>query len=100
MDIESTFDATDRYEALGIPYPDPETVCEGDCEGTGFVPVPPPPGRWMGRGSGLSLTTEPDPRLVALWEAAEQENPLPPTDIGWHFVRCPDCDGTGRRRGG
>jgi len=24
----------DRYTALGIPYPDPATVCHGQCEGT------------------------------------------------------------------
>ena len=29
---------TDRYTALGIPYPDPETVCKGDCEGVGVYP--------------------------------------------------------------
>ena len=29
---------SDRYKALGIPYPDPKTVCKGQCEGLGFVP--------------------------------------------------------------
>lgn len=85
----------DRYEALGIPYPDPATMCAGQCEGTGVVPVPPPAGRWP--DGGLQVEPERDPRLIALWEAAEQENPLPKTDIGWHFVQCPDCGGTGKR---
>ncbi len=30
---------SDRYQALGMPYPDPKTVCRGQCEGTGFVPT-------------------------------------------------------------
>lgn len=30
---------TDRYEALGIPYFDPKTTCDGQCEGTGYVPI-------------------------------------------------------------
>lgn len=47
---------TDRYKALGIPYPDPKTMCQGYCEGTGLVPIhssetepkrsPPSSGRW------------------------------------------------------
>ena len=35
-----------------------------------------------------------DYELVAAWEAAEIENPC---DDGWHFVRCPDCGGSGKR---
>lgn len=30
---------TDRYSALGITPPEPETVCPGQCEGMGFVPL-------------------------------------------------------------
>jgi hypothetical protein len=67
---------TDRYQALGIPYPDPETMCKGDCEGTGYVPVAP---------------LEDDPVLRVLWEAAEEAEP---SDDGWHFVVCPTCNGT------
>lgn len=29
---------TDRYQALGMSYPDPETVCVGPCEGVGWYP--------------------------------------------------------------
>ena len=32
------FEFFSRYEALGIPLPDSETMCEGDCEGVGLVP--------------------------------------------------------------
>jgi hypothetical protein len=92
---------TDRYQALGIPYPEPGTVCEGQCEGTGFVPV---------------RRDNDDPTLRALWQAAHAEHRgadailvairerLPNFPLhregcdGTHFVRCPDCDGTGNRR--
>lgn len=73
---------TDRYQALGIPYPDAETMCLGMCEGTGFVPV--------------KKDEEQDERFIALWEEAEKEKP---SDDGWHFVKCPDCNGTGLREG-
>lgn len=51
-------------------------MCEGLCEGMGCVPI--------ARG-------EDDPRFAALWLAAEARKP---TDDGWHFVVCPDCNGT------
>ena len=70
---------TDRYKALGIPYPDPKTMCKGPCEGTGVVPV------------GAGETT---PVLYTLWLAAEAKEP---SDDGWHFVTCPDCKGTGKQ---
>lgn len=70
----------DRYSALGIPYPEPETMCNGQCEGTGYVPVP---------------ADEIDPTFKALWLEAEIQNP---TDDGWHFVTCPSCNGTGKRK--
>ena len=35
----SEYAFTDRYQAMGMEYPDPETMCHGLCEGTGFVPV-------------------------------------------------------------
>jgi len=69
---------TDRYQALGIPYPDPETVCEGQCEGTGWVPI-------QRDDLGEPWRT--------LWLKAEKENPTGVT----HFVQCPDCNGTGKK---
>lgn len=69
---------TDRYQALGIPQPDIKTMCLGDCEGTGYVPI----------GSG-----ETAPAYRVLWQQAEEKHP---SDDGWHFVQCPDCGGTGK----
>ena len=84
---------SDRYSLTGIPYPDPKTVCKGQCEGMGCVPVfveqPHLP-------TGLSLGTEEDPTLLALWYI-EHQNAGEHICDGWHFVKCPECDGTGKR---
>ena len=75
------FDFISRYEALGIPVPDVNTMCRGQCEGTGFVPI---------------YKDEPNDKegnWHDLWVEAEKKNP---TGDGWHFVRCPACNGTGK----
>jgi len=72
---------TDRYQALGIPYPDVETMCEGQCEGTGVVPV--------------SAEDREEP-WRSLWLAAEAKKPAGKN--GTHYVMCPDCDGTGKKK--
>ena len=70
-------DATNRYEALGMPEPDPATMCPDECEGTGWLPV-----------------KADDPDYAADWAEAEAKAP---TDDGWHFVHCHTCGGTGKR---
>lgn len=81
-------EATDRYEALGIPRPDPKTCCDGYCEGTGVVPifgkVPP--------DAKVYSEIETDPVLMAAWQAMEDDKPAAD---GWHFVMCPTCGGSG-----
>ena len=72
---------TDRYKSLGIPYPDVETMCKGQCEGTGFVPI---------------KKDDMEEPFRTLWLESEKKNP---TDDGWHFVKCPGCNGTGKRMG-
>lgn len=78
---DDEFKFTDRYTALGIPFPDPDTVCKGECEGTGRVPV---------------SEHEQEEPWRTLWLDAEC---IAPADDGWHFVRCPACGGTGKRPG-
>lgn len=80
-------DFDDRYQALGIPYPDPETMCLGQCEGTGWVPLKGAP---ADEGE-LFEVPELEPELRQLWEAAEAEHHAAD---GWHFVVCPACSGT------
>lgn len=77
-EIKGNLEFVDRYSALGIPYPEPATVCEGQCEGTGFVPT---------------QVGDEEP-WHTLWLEAEKGRP---SDDGWHFVKCPDCKGTGKR---
>ena len=80
--------ATDRYQALGIPYPDVETVCQGQCEGTGYVPI-------FGNNKGiLKIPADMEEPWRSLWLTAEVKKP---SKDGWHFVVCPDCMGTGKR---
>ena len=74
-DETSEFEFTDRYKALGIPYPDPQTMCRGQCEGTGYYPE--------------------DDSTNQLWIKAEAKKP---SEDGWHFVQCPECNGTGKRK--
>ena len=73
------FEIVDRYSALGIPSPAPETMCKGQCEGTGAVPI---------KQDDLE---EP---FRTLWLEAEEKEV---SGDGWHFVTCPDCKGTGLR---
>jgi hypothetical protein len=78
--MSERIEITNRYIALEIPYPNPETVYKGPCEGTGFVPI----------DSG-----ELNPILKRLWSEAEEKEH---SEDGWHFVKCPECGGTGKRR--
>jgi hypothetical protein len=68
-----------RYDALGIDYPNPDTMCLGQCEGTGWVPI---------------QQGDLDEPWRALWLEAEAKSP---GDDGWHLVKCPSCNGTGKR---
>lgn len=61
------------------PLPDPRTMCQGQCEGMGYVPV---------KGDDME---EP---WRGLWLEAEAKSP---TDDNWHFVKCPECNGRGLR---
>lgn len=73
--MKSKYEFTDRYKALGISYPDPETMCEGQCEGTGWYPE--------------------DNQENPLWQEAHNKSNEEKCD-GWHFIKCPDCNGTGK----
>lgn len=102
------YEFSSRYHALGIKVSAGSALCEGLCEGTGFIPV---------------RYDETDIELKALWLKAHKEahsikglftnfvyfvsrgeilNGLKSTLInlkcdGWHFVICPKCHGTGKK---
>lgn len=80
-----------KYEALGIPLPDPDTMCH-TCDGTGVLPVYQACGDRRGPGprAFTAQTQTTDPLLVAAWNACEAASP---SQDGWHFVRCPECAG-------
>ena len=69
----------DRYNER---YPNPETICLGPCDGMGCFPV--------NRNNKKA-------DYKRLWDEAEKEKP---SDDGWHIVRCPDCEGTGKNKNG
>lgn len=84
--MSDKFIFTDRYQALGIPYPDPKTMCKGQCEGIGCYPH--------------KLGSEGETGYEQLaWQNAHAESHSEPCD-GWHFIPCPDCGGTGKAGGG
>lgn len=90
---------TDRYKELGIPLPNPKTMCRGECEGIGFIPVYLKEGDRQYDNEGRCHCTEDaeeDERLIKRWHEAEEKEP---TKDGWHFVVCPDCEGTGSQYG-
>jgi hypothetical protein len=60
----------DRYSATGRTPSDPKTMCKGQCEGMGFYPTK---------------------------NKREWPKNAKPDDIGYVFVRCRACNGTGRR---
>lgn len=85
---------TDRYNGN-----DPWwlTACHGDCEAMGYIPVylsrPEVEQIWDNRGKIYPSTIEKDPELIKRWWTAERDHP---SDDGYHFVRCPQCEGTGK----
>jgi hypothetical protein len=82
----------DRYSAIGMEAPDQKTMCKGECEGTGYIPVFNP--ECQNKGSCYPSDATPlEPIILALWQAAEAENQC---DDGWHFIECPDCNGKGK----
>ena len=64
----------------GVCGPDLETMCQGQCEGMGCVPI---------------HRDKVDEPWKSLWKAAEDKCAA---EDGWHFVECPDCKGTGVRQ--
>jgi hypothetical protein len=65
---------TSRYDVFGPP-----SGCDGDCEGTGWIPI---------------ASDETDETYHALWLAAHNApdaHPYEPCD-GWYFIRCPKCN--------
>ena len=94
MSAQAFNEFTNRYKALGLLYPDPETMCLGECEGTGYYPV-----KVEGWLPSLISTSEVSEYEMEQWVIAHSATDVhknEPCD-GWHFIKCPDCEGTGKR---
>jgi hypothetical protein len=94
----SDYKFTDRYQALGIPYPDSKTMCKGFCEGTGFYPENNQADPLWIEQHKKAHTLREIVRLAwkyrditYLWKANWKCD-------GWHFVKCAECGGTGIAR--
>lgn len=81
----------DRYAALGITNFD--NLCNGLCEGTGFIPVYLNKTGTQEKGNAYP-PNETNMELLDLWWDAEMAKPA---EDGWHFVKCPTCKGTGKK---
>lgn len=84
-----TIEYSDRYS--GMTAPDPSTICKGECEGIGRVPV------FMAREIEIAPgdcvpETETDFHLVTAWRQAEAQKH---SVDGWQLVVCPTCKGSG-----
>jgi 2'-5' RNA ligase len=89
---DSGHEVVTRYGTGSAALPDRATMCRGDCEGTGVVPInfkEPAP------GTGYFVYSDEDEKLYHdPWERAQAESPAAD---GWQFLTCPDCGGTGKR---
>lgn len=65
------------------PFPDPATMCKGQCEGLGTYPQ---------SLDDCTITEEERQR----WQEAHDKNAH--ACDGYHFIKCPDCEGTGLAR--
>ena len=101
------FNFTDRYQVLGIPYPDPDTMCLGDCEGIGMYPQKRewseeavPSARWQEAHKKAHTLRS---RGVALWNALVHWDRIWLSVAfarcdGWHLITCEQCEGSGKRK--
>ena len=86
---------TDRYQALGIPYPDVDTMCKGQCEGTGWYPENDQEDALWLEAHQKAHTIRQRTRIA--WKYNDIKHLFHKCD-GWHFIKCPDCDGTGKAK--
>ena len=78
---EQSFVVTDRY---GGNYPDPATMCKGQCDGMGYYP----------QNVSDDDASDEERAAIDFALAAGAE----PDEFGTIFIKCPDCDGTGKAK--
>lgn len=103
---------TDRYAALGIPLPDVETMCAGQCEGIGTYPQK--NDEFDSDGERQSWQTAHDEAhtlksaITVIWKVKQFwlwksiiKDVLTGKHFkcdGWHFIKCAGCSGTGKAK--
>lgn len=96
------YEFVDRYDLLNIPHPSPETMCKGQCEGMGIYPQF-LAGPWLAsNASRLVMDEIPTKEEIKRWHEAHAASRHRGQDAdgpcdGWHFITCPDCNGTGKQ---
>lgn len=85
----------DRYSATGTPYPDPETMCKGSCEGMGYYPH-----HTCMNYMFVNQPTELEAIEQLEWEKLHKKEIWRTFGLhyftcdGYHFIKCPTCNGT------
>lgn len=107
--MNEQIEIVDRYSATGTPYPDPDTMCRGQCDGMGWVPIHKDETEEPWRALWAEAHAQKcSPRGIAreLWSHREwwywrsilrgvwQMKSWRTCDDGYHGVVCPDCNGT------
>lgn len=86
---------TDRYSATGTPYPNPDTMCKGYCEGMGCYPH-----NTCMNYMFINQPTELEATEQLEWEKEHKKQMWKTLGLhyfvcdGWHFIKCPTCNGT------
>lgn len=104
------FEGTDRYEALGMPYPELSTMCRGHCEGTGTYPqhgddpdmTDHERAQWTEEHALAHTYRYMFAQLLRhrewwYWKSVVRDMLRGLPCDGYHFVTCEECNGTGKR---
>lgn len=80
------FIVTDRYGDGARP--DPSTMCKGQCDGMGCYPH---------KEGDRDETPEERKRWLECHNVSDaHKDEKDGVCDGWHFIQCPDCNGTGK----
>ena len=76
---------SDRYSATGTPYPDPKTMCEGECDGMGVYPT-------QKTNLNKEAVKAKGGRLLIIGQKRKNNEPVEEDDFV--MVKCPECCGS------
>lgn len=85
--MSEMIEATDRY---GGNWPDPSTVCEGQCDGMGMFPAYDPAYDVRAGEPDHCMPAKDDAEMI-------RQAGVTPGPDGYAFLKCRDCGGTGKK---